>query len=97
MIIFFFFKKLKFLIITTIIIFNFKNIMRISNELNRNDQYKFLDFPFFSVEKKKFKKIKLDKNFELFITDGYCWATPTPCSNTEQKNKVFKNYLIFKR
>ena len=56
----FFDKKLKFIIILVIVAFNFKNITRIDKEFNRNDLFKFNNFPFFALPEKKFVKEKND-------------------------------------
>ena len=40
-------KKMSFLIIIVVIIFNIKNFNRINNEFKRNDIFKFSNFPFF--------------------------------------------------
>ena len=48
----FFEKRIKFLILFVVIIFNIKNITRIEKELNRGDHYKFVNFPFYAVTEK---------------------------------------------
>ena len=50
----FFEKKFKFLVIIVIIIFNFKNSLRINDEFQRTDNYKFDNFPFLQYQKKIF-------------------------------------------
>ena len=47
-------KKIKFFIIFVLLIVNIKNFNRINNEIDRDDIYSFKDFPFFSIDKKKF-------------------------------------------
>ena len=89
--------RIKLLIVLVIIVFNFKNFYRINHEINRTDQYRFSDFPFFTVIKKEYKPIKIeDKNY-MYVADGYCWSTPTPCSNTERKAIIKNDYLFFIR
>lgn len=41
-------KKIKILFLMAILIFNFKNILRIQSELSREDRYKFINFPWFN-------------------------------------------------
>ena len=52
-------KKMKFLIIFVILIFNIKNITRIHSELNRGDHYKFSNFPYYAIKKKIMLNINL--------------------------------------
>lgn len=85
-------KSTKVLILIVIFIFNFKNITRLIN-----GPYKFDTPPFFNIEKKDFKAISLDGYEYMFVTDGYCWATPTPCSNTIREIKIIHNYTFFVR
>ena len=49
------------------------------------------------IEKKDFKAISIDGYEYMFVTDGYCWATPTPCSNTMREIKIIHNYTFFAR
>ena len=54
-----FIKKLNFIIILIIVLFNLKNINRIYKEFERGDLYKFTNFPFFRHRRERFffKKI----------------------------------------
>ncbi len=74
-----------FFVITTFVIFNSRNLIRINKEINFYG-YNILKNPFFFV----------DKNVELEILDNfngykvysikngsYCWAAKTPCSNSK--------------
>ncbi len=89
--------KTKILVLLAILIFNVKNFTRINFELNREDQYKFTNFPFFSVKEKNYQKFKLGDNNYLYVTDGYCWATPSPCTNTRRDGYSINGYLFLKR
>ena len=91
------YTKTKVFILFALLFFNIKNIARINFELNREDQYKFTNFPFFSVKDKDYKKFKLDNNNHIYVTDGYCWATPTPCTNTRRNGYSINGYLFIKR
>jgi len=85
-------KTTKVLILIIILIFNFKNIVRLAK-----GPYKFDNFPFYNVIKKDFKTLSHEGNEYMYITEGYCWATPTPCSNTKRKIKIINNYVLFVR
>ena len=88
---------MKFLILFVIIVFNIKNITRIEKEFNREDHYKFKNFPFYSLKEKNFKKYEFETGLNVYSTH-HCWATPTPCGNIDQKklyvNKKNNYYFI---
>jgi hypothetical protein len=86
------FKTTKILILIIILVFNYKNIIRLVK-----GSYKFDNFPFYNVIKKNFKTLSYEGIEYMYITDGYCWATPTPCSNTKRKIKIINNYIFFVR
>ncbi len=90
-------KITKIFIVLVIIVFNLKNIIRLDSEFNRNDQYQFNNFPYYTVINKEYKNLKINNIDYMYVTDGYCWATPTPCSNTPRKIRVIKNYIFFER
>ena len=94
----FFNKKFYFLIILVVILFNTKNILRINNEFQRDDLYKFSDFPYFAIDKKKFSKKKFNSGLTVFSAH-HCWSTPSPCGNLSEKLDVIKKkgyYFIIK-
>ena len=84
-----FYKKLNFLIILIIVLFNFKNIDRIYKELERGDLYKFTNFPFFAIDEKDFSSKKFDSGLTIFSAH-HCWATPSPCGHIGKEIKVLK-------
>ena len=96
----FFKKKLKYLTIFLIIVFNTKNIDRIGNELKRNDIYKFSEFPFFAIKEQKYFSTQFEDGLTIYETRGsHCWGTSTPCSNgmdpkikVKEKNGYFFIY-----
>ena len=96
----FFRKKLKYLVIFIIVIFNLKNINRIDKEFKRTDLYKFDNFPFFAIPEKKFISEKFPSGLIIYRTSGHCWNTPTPCiGNLSGKINVKKNngyYFIYR-
>ena len=59
-----------------------RNIYRIIQEVNRNDNFKYVSFPYFHIEKIEFKEKILGKNnLKFYLSkDPWCWATPSPCS-----------------
>ena len=75
----FFEKKFKFLVIIVIIIFNFKNSLRINDEFQRTDNYKFDNFPFFAIPEKKYFSEITESGLEVYKTNGHCWNVPSPC------------------
>ena len=97
----FFKKKLKYLIVLIIIIFNLKNFMRISDEFQRADHYKFDKFPFFAIPEKKHDFEKTLSGLVVYKTDGHCWNTPSPCAQSlgelSVKTKKKNGYYFFYR
>ena len=95
----FFEKRIKFLVLFVIIVFNIKNITRIENELKRGDHYKFTNFPFYAIKEKNFKKYETESGLIIYSAH-HCWGVPTPCGNINEKiyvNKKNNYYFINKR
>jgi hypothetical protein len=96
-------KKLNILIVVTFLIFNFKNLFRITDEFKRNDFYKFSNFPFYQSETGTFQKYYTSTGHLLYKADGtvgnYCWALPTPCGYIDKniQSKEFFNYIFYYR
>lgn len=94
-------KKLYILILVTFLIFNFKNLIRIIDEFNRNDFYKYTNFPFYQSETGPFQKYFTSSGHLIYIADGtagnYCWAIPAPCGyiNDNIKSKSIFNYIFY--
>ena len=87
----FFDKKFKFFIIFIIIAFNLKNFDRIKNEFERNDVYKFSNFPYYSIKTMKFKETKFKEGLSIFSAEGHCWSTPSPCGGIPERGyKIHK-------
>ncbi len=80
-------KKFKFFIIFVFLIVNIKNFNRILNEIDRDDVYSFKDFPFFSIDKKKFTQNKYETGLTIYSAH-HCWATPSPCGNISDFNSL---------
>ena len=93
-------KKLKYLLIFVMLIFNLKNVDRISTEFQRTDLYKFDNFPFFAIPEKEFISEKTSSGLTFYRTNGHCWNTPSPCvGHLSGKLEVKKNnsYYFFYR
>ena len=87
-------KKSKLIVAICLCFFFFKNINRINDEFKRNDQYKFINFPYYFVKKTEFEKITYNNNVDIYFVDGACWATPPPCS--ANKDVIIKEFFGFK-
>ena len=94
------FKKLSLVIvIISLTVFSIKNFTRIYDEFNRNDEYKFLSFPYFYLKKTEFKTINLSDKLSIsYVYGDSCWNAPPPCgSNKDLTVKEFKGYYIIIR
>ena len=62
-------KKIFHIIIFGLIILNFKNINRINSEFERNDFYKFKNFPFYNekIIKNDYSNLNREKIFHIEI------------------------------
>ena len=74
-------KIFTYFIITSIIIFNIRNIIRIDKEVKVYN-FNLLKSPFFLVKDVNVDKIFDDGKFKVYSTkeNVMCWASPTPCS-----------------
>ena len=78
------------------LIVNLKNSFRIYDEFNRNDKFKFNDFPFYTIVQQEYKKTKFLDNFHVYSPHGgYCWKIPSPCGNPENIYVTKKNGYFF--
>ena len=89
----------KSIIILSISLFIFfsKNIIRINNEFNRDDQFKFSNFPYFKLINTNYEEIFINDNISFSYVHGtHCWDSPPPCGTTKNLNvdKVGGYYLI---
>ena len=74
------FRTAVFFLIISILIFNFRNVVRLNKEIEIY-KYKPLESPFFFVEKIDSKIIFKNKKSILYTPlNGSCWASKTPCS-----------------
>ena len=83
-----------FLILVTLIVFNFRNFERIKKEINIYN-YNIISSPYFYVPNVKSEIITSSNDLTLYKPkDDMCWASKTPCSyNT---NIGIKKYLWMK-
>lgn len=83
------------LIILSIIIFNFRNILRINHE-SKIYGYDIKSSPFFYVDKVSSEPVYEKDNFRVFTTvdNKQCWASKTPCSY--YKSIKVENFLWMK-
>ena len=92
-----FLKKFQVLFIIALIVFNFKNVLRINNELNLelNQHHNFSNFPFYWINQINYKKVKSGKIVYNLVEGPYCWSTPSVCITAEGLTvKKVNNYLI---
>ena len=88
------YKNLKFFILFIVVVFNLKNIDRIINEFNRDDIFKFSNFPFYAIKEKEYKTYDFNSNLTIYSAH-HCWATPSPCGNVDEKIVVTKKNGYF--
>ena len=94
-------KKFLVLFLISIIYFNFINISRIIDDSNRDDIYKYSNFPWFVFPELSFKKEKINeiivfrssKNKDFWRT---CWNVPSVCINHDEPvDLIQKGRFIF--
>ena len=94
-------KKIKILIILALIIFNFKNIQRLNNELNLKnyEHHNFLNFPFYWVDNVEYKSILINGKYFYEVTNNKsCWNVPPTClRDRDYLNIQTKNGYFFYR
>jgi hypothetical protein len=91
-------KKLSVIFLISYTIFIYKNLDRITYEMNipETNHHNFTDFPFYWVKKVDNTKIEINKHF-LYLVKGSCWTTPSTCIKNADKIKVLKNnsYIFY--
>ncbi len=81
-------KKFKILVILVAIILNLKNLNRINDEFERDDIYKFNNFPFYAIKNNEYSVTIFEDNLMIYSSKGHCWLTPSPCGSIK-KNLSF--------
>ena len=90
-------NKFNIIILISFLVFSFKNLNRIYDEIDRKDEFKFINFPYFYVPKVEFDTIDLgNKIFAYKTRINFCWDTPAPCTNTKsiKAEKKF-GFIVF--
>jgi len=92
-------KSIVSLILLSFLLFNFKNITRISDEIK---MVKENTFPFFYAPTQQYEMIQLDSSTRVYIPGkkyGGCWVIKTPCVGGVDHIKIKKKfgYTIFFR
>ena len=87
-------KFKKFLVFFTVVVlyFNLSNVVRIKKEFDRNDYYKFQDFPFISIPNFTFKKFISENNVvyhKYMIVNGDRARSKKFEKNSYSENKIF--------
>ena len=95
-------KKINYIILISILIFNFKNVDRIYKEINRNDFYRYSNFPWFWLPERNFQSKKFYNSDDLYyLPSGLmssCFNVPTPCAFKKnkliiRKEKYLREYI----
>ena len=89
------FKISVFFVILSLIIFNYRNLVRINKEIKFYG-YEPLKSPYFFVDKVNSEVIFKKDNLKIFSPiKSHCWASQTPCSN--YKSLILKDFLWMKK
>ena len=80
-------KKFVLIMIFLLVYFNYMNILRIKEEFTRNDEYKFVNFPFFPASDKQYLVRYTSANNRYFSPvnkqhQDHCFNLPTICSSS---------------
>ena len=88
-------KLVTIIVVTSLLIFNARNIIRVNKEMKL---YNHDSFPFFYVPKVDFRSINLSKDTKIYVPiNDACWAIKTPCAGGSENLKVKKmlGYEVF--
>ena len=97
-------KQFIFILVISIVYFNYSNFKRISEEFYRDDIYKFTNFPFFPSPNLSFK-VKFSEDIKYRVSTPNenfwrtCWNIKPICVNHDDKIKITKlkkNFTIEK-
>ena len=95
-----FIRNTKYLLIFIALILNLKNFHRINKELNREDLYRFTEFPFYKIKKLDSEYTIYENEFKIFHPSkknngsNFCWDLPTPCVSGK-RNLIVKKYSFY--
>ena len=88
-------RSFKILLIISLVIFAGRNINRIIKEVKIYN-YNPLKNVYFKIEYHKYKTKMFEKNININISEGSCWATQQPCTHRDSINASEKNnYIIY--
>lgn len=92
-------KRIKYFTFFCLFIFFSTNVNRINSEFNRDDKYKFTNFPFFAVPQNiEYKSKNLSNVAQVYTPiNENCWDIPTPCPGGGKGLKATKKlgFVIF--
>ena len=96
-------KNFKVLLILVFVVFNIKNFSRIKNEFNRDDLYKFSNFPYYTIKKIEYTSQASPSGLTVYSPKSianewnYCWDIPAPCVMSADQTILseFKNGYFF--
>ena len=93
------FKNSIIIISISLFVFFAKNTLRINNEFNRDDQFKFNNFPYFKVVNVNYERITVNNNFLFsYVYGSHCWDSPPPCGTIKNLNvDRINGYYLIKR
>ena len=90
-------KKIIGLILISFVIFNFKNILRINNEINNEYLANFQNFPLFFVKEIE-SSVKYVDGHKVYYVKKSCWAVHSTCVRDLKFNvKKQNNYIFYYR
>ena len=90
-------KKIIGLILISFVIFNFKNILRINNEINNEYLSNFQNFPLFFVKEIE-SSVKYVDGHKVYYVKKSCWAVHSTCVRDLKFNvKKQNNYIFYYR
>tara|TARA_B110000977_G_scaffold125183_1_gene160302 strand:- start:4377 stop:6092 length:1716 start_codon:yes stop_codon:yes gene_type:complete len=78
-------RNTKVLLILVFLVLNIKNVSRIKNEFDRNDMYKFSNFPYYVIKKIEYKSSTSESGLITYSPkyieneSNFCWDVPSPC------------------
>ncbi len=92
-------KRIKYFTFFCLFVFFSTNVNRIHSEFNRDDKYKFTNFPYFAVPQNiKYKSKNIDGIVNVYTPiNESCWDIPTPCPGGSASLRATKKlgYILF--
>lgn len=91
-------KSSNFVLILAFSVLITKNISRIYLEINREDIYKFLNFPYFYIPDVKYNEYLIGDDIKVKVSiNNNCWSISPPCTTNLDNLKAIEkyNFVIF--